>query len=113
YALFMSGIATVFLAISYYFIDVRGWRRGTGPFHVYGMNAITVFFLSGIVGRLLYLVKWTSADGVVTLKEWLVNTFFTSWLSPVNASLAYAMGFVFMSYLAMYILYKKQIFIKV
>lgn len=113
YALFMSGMALLFLGISYYLIDVRGWRRGTGPFRVYGMNAITVFVLSGIVGRLLYLVKWDSGSGTVTLKEWLYDTFFLSWLSPLNASLGYALVFVFLSYLAMYFLYRKQIFIKV
>lgn len=113
YALFMSGLALLFLAASYYLIDVRGWRRGTGPFRVYGMNAITVFVLSGVVGRLLYLVKWDAGNGAVTLKEWLFETFFLSWLSPLNASLGYALAFVFLSYLAMYYLYKKQIFIKV
>jgi predicted acyltransferase len=113
YALFMSGMALVFLAVSCYLIDIKGWRRGTRPFCVYGMNAITVFVLSGIVGRLLYLVKWPSEGALITLKEWLVNTFFLSWLSPLNASLAYALSFVFLSYLAMYYLYKKQIFIKI
>ncbi len=113
YALFMSGMAMVVLGVCYYLIDIRGWRRGIKPFCVYGMNAITVFVLSGIVGRLLYLVKWPSGEDVITLKEWLVNTPFMPWLSPLNASLAYALCFVFISYLAMYYLYKKQIFIKV
>lgn len=113
YALFMSGMALAVLALSYYLIDIKGWRKGTQPFCVYGMNAITVFVASGIVGRLLYLVKWQSGDAVITLKDWLVNSFFVPWLSPLNASLAYALCFVFLSYLAMYYLYKKQIFIKV
>lgn len=113
YAVLMSGMALVVLGISYYLIDIKGWRRGTKPFCVYGMNAITVFVLSGIVGRLLYLVKWPSGEGIITLKEWLVNNLFLSWLSPLNASLAYAMCFVILSYLAMYYLYIKHIFIKV
>ena len=113
YALFMSGMALVVFGVSYYLIDIKGWRRGIKPFCIYGMNAITVFVLSGIVGRLLYLVKWPSGEEVITLKEWLVNTFFLPWLSPVNASLAYALCFVLISYLAMYYLYKKQIFIKI
>jgi predicted acyltransferase len=113
YALFMSGMALVVLGISYYLIDIKGWRTGVKPFCVYGMNAITVFVLSGIVGRVLYLVKWPSGEDIITLKEWLVNTLFLPWLSPLNASLAYAMCFVFLSYLAMYYLYKKQIFIKI
>ena len=113
YALFMSGMAMLVLGVSYYLIDIKTWRRGTKPFCVYGMNAITVFVLSGVVGRLLYLIKWPSGEDVVSLKVWLVNSFFLPWLSPVNASLAYALCFVFISYLAMYFLYKKQIFIKV
>jgi predicted acyltransferase len=113
YALLMSGMAVVFLALCYYLIDIKGWRRGVRPFCVYGMNAITVFVLSGIVGRILYLVKWSSGEDVITLKEWLVNIFFMSWLSPLNASLAYALCFVLISYFAMYYLYIKQIFIKV
>lgn len=113
YALLMSGMAAVFLALCYYLIDIKGWRWGVRPFCVYGMNAITVFVLSGIVGRILYLVRWSSGEDVITLKEWLVNTFFMSWLSPLNASLAYALCFVLISYFAMYYLYIKQIFIKV
>ncbi len=113
YALFMSGMAMVVLGISYYLIDIKKWQKGTMPFRVYGMNAITVFVLSGVVGRLLYLIKWPSGGEMLTLKGWLMNTFFISWLSPVNASLAYALCFVFASYLAMYYLYKKHIFIKI
>ena len=113
YAMFMSGMAMVSLAISYYVIDARGWQKWSLPFRVYGMNAITVFVLAGIAGRLLYIIKWPAGSGFITLKEWLFNTFFQPWLSPLNASLAYALCFVFISYLAMYYLYKKQIFIKV
>lgn len=113
YALFMSGMAIVFLAACYYLIDIRGWRTGIKPFCVYGMNAITVFVLSGVVGRLLYTVKWPSGEDIITLKEWLLNTLFLPWLSPVNASLAFALCFVFLSYLAMYYLYRKQIFIRI
>lgn len=113
YALFMSGMAMVVLGISYYLIDIKGWRIGVKPFRIYGMNAITVFVLSGLVARLLYLIKWPSGEEIITLKEWLVDSFFLPWLSPVNASLAYALCFVFISYLAMHYLYKKHIFIKV
>jgi len=77
------------------------------------MNAITVFVLSGMVGRLLYIIRWESTDGVITLKNWIMGIFFDSWLDPINASLAFALSFIFISYLAMYYLYRKNIFIKV
>ena len=113
YALFTGGMAMVVFGVSYYLIDIKGWRRGTGPFCVYGMNAITVFVLSGMVGRLLYEAKWESGDSLITLKEWLLNMLFLPWLSPINASLVYALVFVFLSYILMYYLYIKQIFIKI
>jgi predicted acyltransferase len=112
YALFMSGMAMMVLGISYYLIDIKGWQIGTKPFRIYGMNAITVYVLSGVVARLLYQIKWQSGDDVITLKTWLMNTLFLPWLSPINASLAFALCFVFISYLSMYYLFKKQIFIK-
>ena len=113
YALFTGGMAMVVFGVSYFLIDIKGWRRGTGPFCVYGMNAITVFVLSGMVGRLLYEAKWESGDSLITLKEWLLNMLFLPWLSPINASLVYALVFVFLSYILMYYLYIKQIFIKI
>lgn len=113
YALFMSGMAMLVLAVCYYLIDIRGWRKGVKPFCVYGMNAITVFVLSGVVGRLLYLIKWPSGADTITLKQWLMDSFFLPWLSPINASLTYALCFVFISYIAMHYLYIKQIFIKI
>lgn len=113
YALFSSGMAMVTLAVCFYLVDIRGWRRLAQPFCIYGMNAITVFVLSGVVGRLLYLIKWQSVDNTTSLKTWLMESFFTPWLSPINASLAYALCFVFISYLAMFFLHKKHIFIKI
>ncbi|KAA3614792.1 MAG: DUF5009 domain-containing protein [Calditrichaeota bacterium] len=113
YAVFMSGMAMVVLGISYFLIDVKGWTKGIKPFRVYGMNAITVFVLSGVVAKTLYLIKWQSTDGVISLKGWIMNIFFLPWLSPINASLAFALCFIFVSYMAMYFLYRKNIFIKV
>ena len=113
YAVLMSGISMVMLAMAHYLIDIKGWQKGIKPFRVYGMNAITVFVLTGIVGRLLYQVKWQSGGGEITLKGWLMKQIFLPWLSPLNASLAYALCFVFISYLAMYWLYRKKIFLKV
>ncbi|HID38325.1 MAG TPA: DUF5009 domain-containing protein [Calditrichaeota bacterium] len=114
YVVLMAGLALLVLGTLYYLIDVRGMRRFTQPFVVYGANAITVFVLSGIVGRLLYLIKFSDGNGnTLTLKSMIYKNLFTSWLSPFNASLAYALSFIAISYWAMWILYKKKIFIKI
>jgi len=114
YVVYTAGLALHFLAFCYWFIDVKGIKWWTKPFVVYGLNAITVFFASGIIGRLLTLIKITNADGEeVALKTYIFENFFHSWLSTINASLAYALVYVIIWLGLMWILYAKKIFLKV
>jgi predicted acyltransferase len=114
YVLYTGGLALNFLAICYWFIDVMGYKKWTIPFQVYGLNAITVFFLSGLLAKALYLIKLTNSAGEeVTLKTLLFNTFFLSWLDPINASLLWALMYIAFWLGLMWILYAKKIFIKV
>jgi len=114
YTVLMSGLALLTLGLVYYYIDVKGRQKGVQPFLVYGTNAITVFVLSGIIAKLTYLIKFDVAGGTtITLKGWIYETFYTSWLPDYTASLAYSIGYIFFFYLWMLILYKKKIFIKI
>jgi predicted acyltransferase len=90
----------VVFATCYWLIDVKGYCRWAHPFVVYGMNALAIFALSGIVGKLLYLIRWTGADGTsVTLKGFIYDGLFTPVASPVNASLLFAIAFVLTGWL--------------
>lgn len=113
YVLYTGGLALNFLAVSYWLIDIKGYKKWSKPFHVYGMNAITVFFLSGIIGRLFYIIKVEDGEKLLTLKTFLFNNLFLSWLEPINASLLYAITYIFIWLGLMWILYAKKIFIKV
>jgi predicted acyltransferase len=114
YVLYTGGLALNFLAVCYWFIDVKGYKFWIKPFLVYGMNAITVFFLSGIMAKLLYIIKISGADGSeVSLKSYLFDLLFLSWLDPYNASLLWAVSYILLWLGLMWILYAKNIFIKV
>ncbi|MDQ3652332.1 MAG: DUF5009 domain-containing protein [Acidobacteriota bacterium] len=114
YVVFTAGMALLLLALCYWLIDIKGWRRWSLPFVVFGVNALIVFFLSGLVGRLLVIWKLTRADGSeVALKTFVYENLFASWASPVNASLAFAICFVLIFLGLMTILYRRRIFIKV
>ena len=63
YVLYTGGLATVVLSLSYWIIDVNNYKSFTKPFVIYGVNAITVFFLSGLMPRALNLIKIKQADG--------------------------------------------------
>ena len=78
------------------------------------MNAITVFVLSGLLAKSLYLIKFAGEEGAeISIKTFLYKTFFASWLGELNGSLAYALTFIIIMYGAMWILYRKKIFIKI
>lgn len=114
YAVFMAGCAMVVFATCYWLIDVKGYRRWAHPFVVYGMNALAIFALSGIVAKLLYLVRWNTADGAtVTLKGFIYEGVFTPIASPVNASLLFAIAFVLAGYLAAEWMWRRGWFVRI
>lgn len=110
YVLYTAGWASSVLALLYWLIDVKGYRKFTGPFVVYGINAITVFFVSGLVPRILTRI---SVGGDLNLRQWLYQTLYTPWFSPVNASLAWAVSYVLGWYLILWLMHRKGIIIKV
>src|SRR5690606_34145610 len=113
YVIFTGGMALHFLAMCYWLVDVRGYRKWAMPFIVFGVNAIAAFFLSGVMARTMGMIRFQSGESMVTLKGWIYGTFFQPHLSPVNASLAYALFYVGIWLGILTILYRRRIFIKV
>lgn len=114
YTVFMAGWSSLLFGIFHWLVDVRGWRGWAQPFVWYGMNALALFVLAGLVGRLLGLIRWTGETGAaVTLKGWLYGTFYTPYFEPINASLAFAVSFVLVFLALAWGLWRRGWFIKV
>ena len=114
FVLYTGGWATLLFALCYWLIDINGYKRFTKPFVVYGVNAITVFFLSGLMPRIMNMIKVDLPDGTsVGSQTWLYNTYLVPHFSPINASLTYAILFILFWYLILWIMYKRNIIIKV
>jgi predicted acyltransferase len=114
YSIFMTGWALICLSTLYWLIDVKGYKRWATPLIIYGMNAIAVFVLSGVVGRLLTLIKWARPDGsLITLKTFVFQEFFLSIANPINASLLFAVAWVLAMFLIVWGMWKKKWFLKV
>lgn len=114
YTIFMAGWANVCLAMFYWLIDVKGYTRWATPFVIYGMNAITVFVLSGIVARTMGLIRWTTGEGtMIDLKTAIYNSVFAPLASPMNASLLFAISFISVMFLVVWFMWKKKWFLKV
>lgn len=114
YSIFMTGWALICLATFYWLMEVKGYTKWAKPFVVYGMNAIAVFFLSGILARILMLIKVTAADGsAITLKNYLYQNIFQAVAGQMNGSLLFAISYVAFWWAIMAILYRMNIFIKI
>ena len=113
YSVFMAGLAMICFGVYYWFVDVKGCRTLVRPFAIYGMNAITLFVLSGILGRLLNEIRVTTApDKAVGLKTFLYEKIFTPLARPINASLLWAVMWVLLLYLVAWVMYRKKWFVK-
>ena len=114
YVLYTSGLALLTLAFCYYVIDIKGYKRWAKPFVIFGVNALALFVFSGIMARLMGMIRFTGQDGKeISLQQWIFNNIYLSIFSPINASLAYAIGFILFWLFLMWLLYRRRIFIKV
>jgi len=114
FVLFTAGCALVALALCYWGCDVKQ-RRGawTKPFIVFGTNAIAAYALADVLAALLYSVHAPMGNRVVTLEEYLFHTLFGAILPKELGSLVWAVLFVCLCWLPIYVMYRKRIFLKI
>jgi predicted acyltransferase len=99
FVLFTTGYSLLMLAVFYYIIDVKGYKRWTFFFRVIGMNSILIY-ISPI------FINW----------DYTANGFF-KWLAqltgPTYGSVVLALCAIGIEWLFLYFLYKKKAFLRV
>ncbi|MFM8395883.1 MAG: acyltransferase family protein, partial [Acidobacteriota bacterium] len=114
YVLFTAGLGLLLFALCYWLVDLQGIRRWASPFVIFGVNALALYVLSGIMADVLTEIHLALPDGTTeTLRTLLYRRLFTSWLTPLNASLAYAVSYVLFWWGVMWVFYRRKIFIRV
>ncbi|HEX8282469.1 MAG TPA: heparan-alpha-glucosaminide N-acetyltransferase domain-containing protein [Pyrinomonadaceae bacterium] len=113
YVLLTAGLALELLAVCYWLVDVKSYRRWALPFVVFGTNALALYFLAELCANLISIISLTRAGAAVPLQTILYESLFASWAAPKNASLAYAVCTVLFWLGVMTLLYRRRIFIKV
>jgi predicted acyltransferase len=114
YVVYTSGLALCFLGFCYWLIDIKGYKKWSKPFVIFGVNALALFVFSGLFARILGVIKVSGAEGkTISLQKWIFDSIFLPLASPINASLAYAICFILFWLFLMWLLYRKRIFIKV
>ena len=113
YVLFTGGCAAVSLATCMWLIDVEHVKWWTKPFLIYGLNPLVAFVASGFLGRLVYtLIKIPTAAGLVPLQAAIFENVYSGWLDPRDASLLFALSWVALFLFFTWVLYRKNIVVK-
>ena len=113
YVLYTGGIAMQFFAACYWLIDVQGIKKWSMPFIYYGTNAIFVFVASGLLAKMLLRIKVGEGENQTSLWSLIYQNAYASWLSPKNASLAFAITLILFFLVILWQMYKRKIFVKV
>ncbi|MBV9217576.1 MAG: glycosyltransferase family 39 protein [Acidobacteria bacterium] len=114
YVLYTGGLAVIVLSVCYWVVEIKGYRTWTWPFTVFGTNAIALYVGSTLMGKALDVVELAGpGTGTVTLKEKIFTLIFLPLASEVNASLLFAVSFVLVWLVLMWLLYRKRIFLKI
>lgn len=98
YVVYTAGWAMFVLALLMYLIDVKGWEKPFYPFKAFGMNALALFVLSGLIMKIIW--RYT---------EWDYTQIFGV---SEGMSLLFAVLYLIPLLLIAIFLYRKKIFIK-
>jgi predicted acyltransferase len=115
YVVFTAGTGAVALATCMWVIDVLQVRRWTFPFVIYGINPMLAFLGSGLMARAIAsLWTWPTESGTrLSAQGFLYQTLYASWLPPREASFAYAVSFVTLWFLILWVAWKRGFVLKV
>lgn len=109
YVMLTIGWSLVLIGALIWIIEVVKLKAWTYFFEVFGKNPLFIFVMSGVFVMLMSVI-WIDGG---SMKGWVYDNFFLSWLGPYNASLLFAVIYMLLMWLMGYWMDKKRIYIKV
>jgi predicted acyltransferase len=113
FVMYTCGFASLFLGIFLWIIDIKGYKKWTTPFQVFGMNPLFIYVFSEFLAITLWIgiIKTPLGESVSTA-GWLYNSVLSPLVGKFIGSLLFALMFTFICWLIGWVLYRKKIFIK-
>lgn len=103
FVLTTCGFGSLFLALLIWIIDINGKEKWSKFFESFGINPLYLYVQAAVLSTVFSLIGFTS---------FMYNSVFTPVLGNFGGSLAWALFFVVVNWIPGYLLYKKQIYIK-
>lgn len=117
YVLFTAGLGSLSIGILYFIIDIKKIQTWSKPFLIWGVNPMIVFFFSGIIPRVLGLIKFDNPSNLsekTNLQSYLYQNYIAAFFeNPFNASLAGSLVYIVIWTFILWIFYRKNLIFKV
>lgn len=112
FVLTTTGFAAQLLGLLIWIIDIHKKERWSRFFHAFGVNPLIIFIFAGMTADLLSSIRIEWQGENISLSGFAYEVMLRPWTGNYFGSLLYALLFITFCWLFGYILYKKNIFIK-
>ena len=112
FVLTTCGLASLFLGLLIWIIDIKGNRKWAVFFESFGVNPMFVYVVGAVLGILIGNLGFTLNGEFISFKTFIYNNILQPALGDYPGSLAFALVFVSICWAVGHVLYKKKIFIK-
>lgn len=113
FVLVTCGLASSFLALLVWIIDVKGYTKWSRFFESFGVNPLFIYVMGAVLSILLGSITFTYSGETISLHGYIYNIILRPLLGDYPGSLAFALLFVTLNWCIGYVLYKKKIYIKI
>ncbi len=112
FVLTTTGFAAQLLGLLIWIIDIHKKERWSRFFHAYGVNPLIIYVFAGVLANLVSSIRFNWKGEAISVKGFVYELLLQPWAGNYFGSLLYALLFITVCWLFGFILYKKNIFIK-
>ncbi|MEO8402770.1 MAG: heparan-alpha-glucosaminide N-acetyltransferase domain-containing protein [Gammaproteobacteria bacterium] len=114
YVLWTGGLALILLAVCYWLIEIKQWKKWSKPFEIFGLNAIAAYFLHIFFLKIQAMIHISRVDGSMGNLRFYITEHLFGWTTHLKAaSLMYAFLYLLFWLLVLGILYRNKLFIRI
>lgn len=112
FVLVTTGFAAQLLGLLIWIIDIHKKEKWSRFFHAFGVNPLIVYVFAAVLANLVRNFHFAWQGETISVKSYTYSVLIQPWAGNYFGSLLYALLFVTVCWLFGYILYKKNIYIK-
>jgi predicted acyltransferase len=112
FVLVTTGFAAQLLGLLIWIIDIHKKERWSRFFHAFGVNPLIIYVFAGVMANLIANIRFSYQGEPISVKSFIYGALIQPWAGDYFGSLLYALLFITVCWLFGYILYKKNIYIK-